>query len=188
MVRTPHAWLGRLSAVMATVMVAGDVLAQSCRAREPTPSASLGPHDFSAAPPDGRLWWEGAEGEPLSLELRVIDTCGAPVADALVRVLHAGPDGEHHPDRWRAHLRTDRRGMLRLITAVPGHAGWMARHIHVLVDHPRYRELVTRLYIPDEPERGQHEFGPLGLVLERFEVSQRRGWASGFELVLEPRS
>ena len=55
--------------------------AHSCVKRDPTPQTSPGPHDFSVAPAETKLWRKGDDGEPLFLRARVLNTCGEPVAE-----------------------------------------------------------------------------------------------------------
>jgi protocatechuate 3,4-dioxygenase beta subunit len=174
-------------ALLAAQLAFGAVTdARACSAREPTPSASLGPHDFTTAPAQRRLWNEGDPGEPLFLELRVLDTCGEPVPGVRVRILHADQDGHHHPDRFRAHLDSDARGTVKIVTVYPGYAGGMARHIHFILAHPGYRELVTRLFFKNDPAAGDGVADALTIPLEEVRHDGSRRWAGGYEFVLAP--
>ncbi len=179
----PGAWTGLFLALLAAAPAA-----PACVAREPTPRAALGPHDFSTAPASNELWRPGDGGEPLILHLRVLDTCSEPVPGAFVHLLHADHDGEHYAHRGRALLQADQRGVVELITVVPGYAGDLARHIHFIVRHPGHHELVTRLYFRNDPALGGD--GPEGLTLSLEEIRHRgeKRWVSGFEFVLAPRA
>ncbi len=160
--------------------------ADACDRREPTRETWPGPHDFSTAPADNELWREGDPGEPLILNLRVLDTCGEPVPGAHVRILHADQDGEHHHDRFRAHLQSDARGVLNVLTVYPGYAGSIARHIHFIVEHPGHRQLVTRLFFKNDPAVDAHELEDLAMVLDRTEYQGKVRWIAGYEFVLQP--
>lgn len=166
-------------------------VSHACNKREPTRETSPGPHDFSHAPAQDRLWREGDAGEPLLLQVRVLDTCGEPVVGALVRILHANQDGVHEEGRWRAHLSTDGRGEVKFLTVSPGYTGGIARHVHFVITHPEYRELVTRLFFKNDPDRDPG-LEDLALVLEEVQrqadtQGENRGWMAGYEFVLPSR-
>jgi protocatechuate 3,4-dioxygenase beta subunit len=183
--RTRRAW--PIIALLAPLLAVGAVAdTHACTAREPTPAASLGPHDFSTAPAQRRLWKEGDPGEPLFLALRVLDTCGEPIAGVRVRLLHADQDGLHHPDRFRAHLDSDDQGAVKVVTVYPGYAGGMARHIHFVLTHPGYRELVTRLFFKNDPAAQGGVPDALTIPLEEVHHDGTRRWAGGYEFVLAP--
>ena len=173
-----------LSALLAW---AGGPAAHACTPREPTPEGYLGPHDFSTAPSSNELWRAGDSGEPLVLLLRVLDTCGQPARGAQVHLLHADAEGEHRPGRYRAILTTDERGAVEVLTAVPGYAGAMARHIHFIISHPAHPRLITRLYFKDDPAAPGAARDPLALVLEEMRAGGEKRWASGYEFVLAPK-
>jgi protocatechuate 3,4-dioxygenase beta subunit len=179
-----HRVTGVLMATLLAYAHAGD--AHACSAREPTPTASLGPHDFSTAPAERRLWKEGDPGEPLFLDLRVLDTCGEPIPGVRVRLLHADQDGLHHPRRFRAHLDSDARGAVKVVTVYPGYAGGMARHIHFVLTHPGYRELVTRLFFKNDPAAQEDVPDALTIPLEEVRHGDQPRWAGGYEFVLAP--
>lgn len=155
----------------------------ACDARLPTPGMSPGPHDYSYASEGSDLWQEGDEGEPLFLRARVLDTCGKPVAGARIQILHANQDGDHEPERWRARLSSDDRGEFKVTTVYPGYAGSIARHIHFIVSHPGYEELVTRLFFKNDPATGL-DLEDLTVVLDEVRRGDVRGWVGGYEFVL----
>ena len=159
--------------------------ALACIERTPTPHAWLGPHDFSSAPAERELWRKGDPGEPLVLTLRVLDTCGEPVPGARVHLLHADQDGEHRPGRYRALLDADARGTVDLITVYPGYAGDLARHVHFIVTHPGYRDLVTRLYFKNDPAAQGGDADALAMVVEEVRRGDETRWVGGYEFVLE---
>jgi len=158
----------------------------ACNTRQPTPAASLGPHDFSTPAQTNELWREGDGGEPLVLSLRVLDTCGKPISGARIQLLHSDQDGNHHPRRWRALLTADAQGAVDLITVVPGYAGGMARHIHFIISHPAYAELITRLYFKNDPAVSGLAMEPLTLVPEEIREHEKKRWVAGYEFVLGP--
>ncbi len=177
---------------ISTTALAGALLlgiqagSQACTQREPTRETSPGPHDYSVASADPRLWREGDAGVPLFLQARVLDTCGKPVTGARVRILHANQDGYHEPDRWRVHLSTDDRGEFKLLTVYPGYAGDIARHIHFIITHPDHRPLVTRLYFKNDPAV-DHGIEDIAIVLEEVRRGEGKGWVAGYEFVLSPK-
>ena len=171
-------------ALAAAIGLALPGTAQACTAREPTRQTWPGPHDFSTAPGENRLWRDGDAGEPLFLHLRILDTCGEPIANARVRILHADHHGAHHRDRWRAHLDADARGVLEVLTVYPGYAGEMPRHIHFIITHPGYRELVTRLFFKNDPATAGGGLDELTVVTEEVRRGEQTRWVAGFEFVL----
>lgn len=174
------------SALAAALALGFAVPAAACVKRTPTADDVLGPHDFSTPPSRNELWREGDAGEPLVLQLRVLDTCSRPLPGARVQLLHAGPHGEHRHDRWRTVLTADEQGVVELITVVPGYAGSIARHIHVLIDHPGHSKLITRLYFKNDPEVARFGLDDRALVLEEVRHGGTTRWVSGFEFVLGP--
>lgn len=183
--------MGRYDRGAATGLVAALMLVvapgvAACDTRPPTPPTDPGPHDYSHAAESDRLWQEGDEGEPLFLRLRVLDTCGTPLPGARVQVLHANHHGVHESDRWRTRLISDERGELKLITVSPGHTGGIPRHIHFVIEHPRHRTLVTRLFFKNDPTAGE-SLDALALVPEEVRRDGRRGWVAGYEFVVPPR-
>ena len=155
----------------------------ACDKLKPTRSYIPGPHDYTISSADTMLWREGDIGERLFLTLRVVDTCANAVRDARVRVLHADANGNHASDRWRVDA-VAQDGQLRVSTIVPGYAGDIPRHIHFVINHPGYAELVTRLYFRDDAALAGED--DLALLLEEVERDGKRGWISGFQFVLKP--
>lgn len=160
--------------------------AYACDVREATRGTGPGPHDFSAGIPDPKLWQEGDEGEPLYIRAWVLDVCGEPVVGARIRIVHANWHGDHEPDRWRADLASDDQGSFSLVTVLPGYTGGLPRHIHFIIDHPDYPQLVTRLYFKNDSGVEQ-DADDLALLLEEVQREQGRGWLTGYEFVLAPK-
>jgi len=154
----------------------------------PTPWQTVGPffHDGLGWPGGDRLALDGAPGERLILEGRVLDGDGAAVPDALVELWQADPAGRfRHPEDAAGdmidprfigfgRLPTDGDGCFRAITvrpgAVPGPGNTLqAPHILVgLMMRGLLRRLVTRVYLAGEPS---NDADP---ILARIEDSARR--------------
>jgi protocatechuate 3,4-dioxygenase beta subunit len=175
-------WMLAVFLVTAGLSTAGN----ACVKRVATPETDPGPHDFSHGSHDPKLWREGDAGEPLAFKGRVMDICGKPVVGARVLIVHANQDGDHEHDRWRADLKTDRRGTLRLLTVFPGYTGSIPRHIHFIITHPLHRQLVTRLFFKNDPSV-DHGIEDLAMVLEEIQRPTGKGWAAGYEFVLQPK-
>ncbi len=176
----------RALGIVTAALLAAPTVAYACSVRTPTQAASLGPHDFSTPPSEPALWRDGDDGEPLFLRARVLDTCGNAVAGARVQILHANAHGDHDPKRWRTVLRSNERGALKLTTVVPGYAGGLPRHIHVIITHPQHPQLVTRLFFKNDPTLDK-DLASLALVLEEVQRGPAKGWVSEFEFVLPAR-
>lgn len=174
------------TALLASLVLGIQSLSHACDLRPPTPETSPGPHDYSVAPVTNALWREGDRGEPLLLHVRVLDTCGKPLAGARIQILHANQDGDHEPDRWRAMLRSNERGEFKVVTVYPGYAGSIARHIHFLVSHPDHRALTTRLFFRNDPAVDE-SIEDLTVVLDETRRGEVRGWVGGYEFVLPPK-
>lgn len=177
--------LGSIAAV-AILALGVQAFANTCVFREPTPQLGAGPHDYSHAPSTNKLWREGDPGEPLRLRIRVLDMCGKPLAGTRVQVLHANQDGDHEADRWRAIMTADERGELELLTVYPGYAGYLPRHIHFIITHPRHRELVTRLFFRSDPAAADESIEQVTVVLDEVRAGGVTGWIGGYEFVLSP--
>jgi protocatechuate 3,4-dioxygenase alpha subunit len=135
---------------------------------EVTPSQTVGPFfgfalryegGGEAVPPSspGALAWEG----------RVVDGAGAPVPDALLEVWVPVPGGEVR----FARCATDTAGRFRLVVTKPapgspGRPG--APHLEVTVfARGLLRQLITRLYFPDEQAANAADPVLAGLAPER---------------------
>ena len=109
-----------------------------------------------------------ADGEVISVQGRVIDEAGLPIANAVVDVWQANAVGRyaHEADTTTAPLdpnfqgwailKTDAEGNYRFKTVKPGaypaNEGWMRPpHIHFKVSRRGYREITTQMYFESEP-------------------------------------
>ncbi|ANY08840.1 maleylacetate reductase and hydroxyquinol 1,2-dioxygenase domain-containing protein [Pseudonocardia sp. HH130630-07] len=150
-----------------------DLLTNS-RTPDSTSSAVLGPF-YVADPPElaqGTDISAGLPGVPLHADLTVTDTRGTPLAGAVVDVWQSDDDGFYdvqQPDLegpvLRGRLRTDGDGRLRFRSILPseypiptdgpvggllaatGRHPYRAPHLHVLIDAPGHRRLVTQLFV-----------------------------------------
>jgi protocatechuate 3,4-dioxygenase alpha subunit len=102
---------------------------------------------------------EGVKGERVTIEGRVLDGDGKPVDDAAVEIWQADAQGNYGTRKFRGFGRsaTDAKGRFRFRTIkpgrVPGTDGRLqAPHIAVnLFMRGQMKQLVTRIYFPDDP-------------------------------------
>lgn len=119
----------------------------------------------------------GAPGEPMFVDVEVVDLAGKPVADAEVDVWQADEDGLYdvqRPElgstrRARGVLRTDARGRTSFRTILPtaypvptdgpvgrmlvasGRHPWRPAHVHFMIRAAGYQTLVTHLFRDPDP-------------------------------------
>ena len=164
-------------------------------------STVLGPfyagHQRELAQGDSILLREEAS-EPLVMSGHVTDPDGRPVADALIEVWQTAPnqlydvqDTDQPPGHLRASFRTDMAGSYRFRTIVPvsypipddGPAGelltamgrhpFRPAHIHFMISAPRYRTLVTHLFLDgDEFLESDAVFGVKPSLVVRPELKE----------------
>lgn len=140
-------------------------------ARSLTPSQTIGPFFHNALLHEGwnDLAARGAPGQRVVIEGRVLDGDGAPVSDAMLEIWQANAAGryDHPEDRQEKPLEpkfhgfgrtaTDAQGRFRFSTIKPGPVpgrgdAVQAPHINLTIfARGLLRQLVTRLYFPDEP-------------------------------------
>jgi protocatechuate 3,4-dioxygenase, alpha subunit len=136
-----------------------------------TPSQTIGPFFHRALLHEGwnDLAARGAAGERIVIEGRVLDGDGAPVSDAMLELWQANAAGRYDDpeDRQEKPLdpnfhgfgrtATDSEGRFRFSTIRPGSIpgrgdAVQAPHINVTIfARGLLRQLVTRIYFPDEP-------------------------------------
>lgn len=138
----------------------------------PTVETDIGIYYLPQAPELRNLWREGDPGEPLLLRGRVLDSAGQPVAGAQVELWHADGNGEVHPDRYRTRLRSGANGGFAVTTAMPGHIPgapgvWGARHIHVVVTHPGYPQLISLILFEGDPNLEGVPYPELAVFVEQ---------------------
>lgn len=125
----------------------------------PTPSQTVGPFFGFALPyeHDHDLVPAGSP-DAIRIEGQVLDGGGEPVADALLEIWQAGPDGEYRaPGARFGRCRTDPEGHFHFVTVRPGavllNGRAQAPHLWLTVlARGLLRHLVTRIYFPDEAD------------------------------------
>ncbi|MGI5142208.1 maleylacetate reductase and hydroxyquinol 1,2-dioxygenase domain-containing protein [Streptomyces sp. CA-106110] len=150
-----------------------DLLTNS-RTPETTPSAVLGPF-YVEGPPETALGDDisgGLPGSPLWVDVRILDTAGKPVEDAVVDVWQSNEDGFYDvqlPDLdgpvLRARLRSDGEGRITFWSILPsaypipddgpvgqmlaavGRHPYRAPHLHFMIDAAGHRRLITQLFV-----------------------------------------
>jgi protocatechuate 3,4-dioxygenase beta subunit len=178
----------------------------------PTPEQTLGPFYPSVLPEDrdadllvikGRA--DRAQGTVLHLAGRVTDTSGDPVADARVEIWQSdvygryllpkdGAPGKRDPNfQGYGQARTDAAGAYKFRTIRPVPYGSRPPHIHVQVTHPRFRALVTQMYVVGEPGRdnpayfgGQRVRDALSVTLHPADGAEPGALSARFDIVLVP--
>ena len=178
----------------------------------PTPEQTLGPFYPSVLPEDrdadllvikGRA--DRAQGTVLHLTGRVTDTSGAPIADALVEIWQSdtfgryllpkdGAPGQRDPNfQGYGRARTDAAGAYRFRTIHPVPYGSRPPHIHFQVTHPRFRALVTQMYVVGDPGRenpayfgGQRVRDALSVTLRPADGAEPGVLTARFDIVVIP--
>jgi protocatechuate 3,4-dioxygenase beta subunit len=153
-------------------------LHDSTAVEEGTHTSLLGPFYRESSPtlaPGSQIARKVKPGSECALYGRVTDVSGHPLANATVSIWQTGADGLYDIQEsatavdYRGVFSTDAAGLYVLRTVKPigysipmdGPVGGMVKaqarhgmrpaHIHFLVGAPGYRELVTALYLHDDP-------------------------------------
>jgi protocatechuate 3,4-dioxygenase beta subunit len=192
-----------------SLAVAGGAWAASLA---PTPEQTPGPFYPSVLPEDrdadlvvikGR---DGrAQGTMLLLSGRVMDTDGNPVGDALVEIWQADSYGRYLPPKDGApgrrdanfqgygQSRTDATGTYRFRTIRPVPYESRPPHIHFQITHPRFRPLVTQMYVVGEQGRedpasfgGRRTRDALSVTLRPADGADAGALAARFDIVIVP--
>jgi protocatechuate 3,4-dioxygenase beta subunit len=178
----------------------------------PTPEQGLGPFYPSVLPEDrdadlvvikGRA--DRAQGTVLHLTGRVTDTSGAPIADALVEIWQSdtygryllpkdGAPGKRDPNfQGYGQARTDAASAYKFRTIRPVPYQSRPPHIHFQVTHPRFRTLVTQMYVVGEPgDENPAYFGSrrvrdaLSVTLYPADGAEAGALSARFDIVLIP--
>jgi protocatechuate 3,4-dioxygenase alpha subunit len=125
----------------------------------PSASQTVGPFFNFALTPDARLGLmagEGAEGDRISLEFRVVDGDGAPTpGDSMIELWQADAQGRYTNGDPNFHgfgrLETSPQGRCSFETVKPGPVDGQAPHINVIVfARGLLKQLYTRVYFEGE--------------------------------------
>lgn len=157
---------------------------------QPTEQTDIGIFHIPGAPETRTLWREADPGERLLLRGRVLSTDGAPVPDAQVELWQADGAGQVYPDRYRTQLRTKANGGFAVRTALPGYIEdapgvWGARHIHVVVSHPGFQQLISLILFKSDPNLAGLPFPKLAVFVEQGKVKDQTALFAEVELVLQ---
>lgn len=156
----------------------------------PTEETDIGIYYAPGAPEIRNLWQEGDPGERMLLRGRVLDTGGRPVPDAQVELWHADGMGEVHMDRYRTRLRTRANGSFGVTTALPGYIPgapgvWGARHIHVVVTHPDYPQLISLILFKGDPNLAGLSYPELAVFVEQGRIKDQAAQFAEVVLILQ---
>ncbi len=157
----------------------------------PTEETDIGIYYAPGAPELRNLWQQGDPGERLLLRGRVLTTGGLPVPDAQVELWHADGNGEVHPDRYRTRLRTGHHGDFGVTTALPGYIPnapgvWGARHIHIVVTHPDYPQLISLILFKGDPNLAGLSYPELAVFVEQGRIRDQTVQFAEAILILSP--
>lgn len=158
-------------------------LPPAIRAATTVPAADTKATGPSGVPATARLWQPGDPGERLFLRGRVIAPNGMPLAGAMVSLRQADGNGNYHDVRYRATLETANDGTFSVSTVLPGQY-WGAKHIHVLVRHDAYGDLVTRILFKGDPHLDESRDADFAILLEEVHKDGEKMLVGGVELVL----
>ncbi len=174
---------------------------EQLRRLKPTEDNILGPFFVKGAPFRGKISPPGAKGDVLVIKGRVwgIDT-RKPIKNALIDIWQADSDGNYdYGDNtsktfyYRARLITDENGYYEYETIHPGayRLGanvWRPPHIHYLIQHEKYKGLITQLYFKGDPHQKDDSFIKNSLIINLQETKSPGGIhkVGVFDIVLEP--
>jgi protocatechuate 3,4-dioxygenase beta subunit len=174
---------GHAGPTTATSSTAAAPSTTRCVAGRVTPEQTEGPF-YKAGSPERERVDQGATGQALVLEGRVLSAGCRPVAHARMEFWQADGRGSYDNSgyRLRGHEFTDAQGRYRLSTVYPGLYTGRTRHIHVKVAPAGGRTLTTQLYFPGEPRNASD-----GIFTPATVVSLTRGrpvWTARFDVVV----
>ena len=126
------------------------------------------------------------EGDKLKLTGRILSTACQPVAGAVLDFWHCDASGnyDNRGFRFRGHQFSDAQGMFSLETLMPGIYPGRTRHMHVIVQAPGGRPLVTQLYFPGEKANEKDWIFDPVLMMKVEQSGTRRN--AQFDFVLDP--
>ena len=198
-------YLGRGGERAATRSAEPAESAVSVPAMRATEDNILGPFHRPGAPYRAKITPPREPGQVLVIHGQVwgLDT-RRPLPGAVLDIWQANAEGRYDNDdpnrpvakgvyRNRARLISDESGYYEFESILPGRYQidtdvWRPRHIHYLIRHPGYRELVTQLYFRGDPYNQSDAFIKSSLIIELREVGEGdRKYNMGiFDVVLAP--
>jgi protocatechuate 3,4-dioxygenase beta subunit len=172
---------------------------------QPTEDNILGPFYRKGAPYRAKITPPLEPGVVLVIKGRVwgFDT-KKPLVHATLDIWQANAKGRYDNDDPnkppakdvfvnRARLITDENGYYEYETIFPGpykigENTWRPSHIHYLVRHPGYKQLITQLYFKGDPHNKTDEFIKESLIIELSEKKAGKSIykAGTFDIVLAP--
>jgi len=169
----------------------------------PTEDNILGPFHRAGAPFRAKITPPMERGSVLVVQGRVwAHDTRRPLVGATLDIWQANADGRYDNDDPakppaknvflnRARLFTDESGHYEFETIVPGpyQIGrniWRPSHIHYLVAHAGYKQLVTQLYFKGDPHNATDDFIKESLIIEPVDVKVAAGtYKTGtFDIIL----
>jgi protocatechuate 3,4-dioxygenase beta subunit len=144
-----------------------------------------GPYYTPDSPERSSLLEEGMEGTKLTITGFVLDTDCQPVEDAWLDFWQADAAGNYDNSGYilRGHQFTDAEGRYMLETVLPGEYPGRTQHIHVKVQVPGGRELVTQMFFPGAAGNSSDRIFDQELLVEMEETTG--GLSATFNFVVE---
>lgn len=142
-----------------------------------TPSSVLGPFFIEGTPelPNGGDLWHGQEGEPLVVSGKIVDQKGAPATGTVLALwqnagngLYAQQDPKQNPTNYHGRLTVAPDGTFAFSTVRPvsytvpddgpagdmlrvlGRDAWRPAHLHMVIQAPGHRPLITEFFPDDD--------------------------------------
>lgn len=129
-----------------------------------------------------KLWRPGDAGTRLELRGRVLGEAGRALEGAEIHLRQADGTGSYHSDRYRAQLRSGKRGAFAIQSVLPGQY-YGAKHIHVVVRHQAYAPLHTRILFRGDPNIDAAE-DDLAIALEEVKRDEETVLVGNVELLM----
>jgi hydroxyquinol 1,2-dioxygenase len=142
-----------------------------------TPSSVLGPFFIEGAPelPNGGDLWKGQIGEPLVVSGKIVDDKGVPAKGTVLALwqnagnaLYAQQDPSQDPTNYHGRLTVADDGTFAFSTVRPisykvpddgpagdmlrvlGRTAWRPAHLHVMIQAPGHKPLITEFFPDDD--------------------------------------
>ncbi len=196
---------GQAAAPNNQVPILGNHQPANWRVTEPN---ILGPYHRTGAPFRAKITPPLEPGTVLVISGRVWGSnTRRPLGNTVIDIWQANAEGRYDNDdprnppaanvfKNRARLITDENGYYEYETIFPGRYQigrntWRPAHIHYLVRHPGYRQLITQLYFRGDPHNRTDRFIRQSLIID---LQEQRGpnnstYKTGtFDIVLAPQA